>query len=414
MLSKSKGYMRLQDSTIKRNLPSGLSSGKKRTSMTSSSNSNLRTPDFNFLVAKQTEEQIKEMLYIKESGKMPIKELSIKNFKSIKYARFQCKKINLFLGQPNAGKSNILEAIGLISYMGNGNNNNLSDFVRFENLNDFYYDHLLDQPIEIDFGFGKINLSFENGMFHGVYFKVVEPPRINSPTYQTLRAFDADYTRVPSLWNNPDLSLFKFYRFVNLRKFPNSKAEFLQPPDGNNLMSIIMTNKHIKKMVKEIFGKFGYRINIRPEEGKLDVVKELEDVLVSFPYSLSSETLQRMVFYLTAMESNQNSVITFEEPEAHAFPYYTKYLAERIGLSERNNQYFIATHNPYLLTSILEKAPKDDIAVFIITLDNYETKVTPLAEEKKIEILEMGSDIFFNLDKLLNQENSDLKPNPKD
>ena len=45
-----------------------------------------------------------------------IKNLEIKNFKSIKHLEMECKRINLFIGEPNAGKSNILEALGLASW----------------------------------------------------------------------------------------------------------------------------------------------------------------------------------------------------------------------------------------------------------------------------------------------------------
>ncbi|MHA1431827.1 MAG: AAA family ATPase [Candidatus Freyarchaeota archaeon] len=79
---------------------------------------------------------------------------------------------------------------------------------------------------------------------------------------------------------------------------------------------------------------------------------------MSFPYSLASETLQRIVFFTVAVNSNRDSVLVFEEPEAHASPNYTKFLAEKIAL-DTSNQYFISTHNPYFLLSILEKAPKD-------------------------------------------------------
>ncbi len=203
------------------------------------------------------------------------------------------------------------------------------------------------------------------------------------------------------------LEPFKFYRFHHLSKFENQQSQFLLPPGGENLLSIKLTNKQSKKIVKEIFGKFGYRINLRPEEGKIDVVKEFEDVLFSFPYSISSETLQRLIFYIIAIQSNREAIMTFEEPEAHAFPYYTKYLAERIALDVKDNQYFIVTHNPYLLTSILEKANKEDIAIFITDLENYQTNFQPLTDEKKLEILEMGSDVFLNLDKLINKNGSE-------
>jgi len=329
---------------------------------------------------------------------MQIRKLSIKNFKSIREVNVECRKINLFIGQPNSGKSNLLEAIGLASFMGHGNHNNLADFVRFENMRDFFYDHSLDQPITVDFGFGNLMIEFRDGGFFGTYFQA--DPACASRS----EVFSANYTQVMSFVEEKRLKYFKFYRFQHLKQFANPRSEFLQPPCGNNLLSIILTNKHSKQIVKDIFEKFGYRINLRPEEGRIDVVKEFEEVLVSFPYSISSETLQRLVFYMTAIQSNRDSVITFEEPEAHAFPYYTKYLAERIALSEQNNQYFIATHNPYLLTSILEKANKDDIAIFVTELKDYQTKLVPLSDEKKNEILEMGSDVFLNLEKLANQD----------
>ena len=88
-----------------------------------------------------------------------------------------------------------------------------------------------------------------------------------------------------------------------------------------------------------------------------------------------------MISYTIAIESNQNSTLVFEEPESQAFPYYTKYLGERIGC-DKSNQYFIATHNPYLISAILEKTPKIDANVFVTYYRDYETKVVPLKINK--------------------------------
>ena len=40
--------------------------------------------------------------------------VEIKNFKSIKELRLDCKRVNVFIGKPNVGKSNILEGLGLL------------------------------------------------------------------------------------------------------------------------------------------------------------------------------------------------------------------------------------------------------------------------------------------------------------
>ncbi|MHA1362392.1 MAG: hypothetical protein ACTSP1_07635 [Candidatus Freyarchaeota archaeon] len=93
-------------------------------------------------------------------------------------------------------------------------------------------------------------------------------------------------------------------------------------------------------------------------------------------------------------------MLVFEEPEAHAFPYYTKFLAEKIAL-DTSNQYFISTHNPYFLLSILEKAPKDDVRVYITYLKNYQTKTKLLREEEIEEIMDREIDVFLNIERFL-------------
>lgn len=49
-----------------------------------------------------------------------IENIEIKNFKSIRHQKIEnCKRINVFIGYPNVGKSAILEAIALFSYLQN-------------------------------------------------------------------------------------------------------------------------------------------------------------------------------------------------------------------------------------------------------------------------------------------------------
>ena len=49
-----------------------------------------------------------------------IQNIEISNFKSIKDLKIDgCKKINIFAGKPNAGKSNILEALSVFDLLKN-------------------------------------------------------------------------------------------------------------------------------------------------------------------------------------------------------------------------------------------------------------------------------------------------------
>ena len=79
-----------------------------------------------------------------------ITKLSIANFKSIKQLDIDCKKINLFIGEPNTGKSNILESLALLSWCRpTVHKASLGDYVRFELTQNLFYDQLLDQAIKI-------------------------------------------------------------------------------------------------------------------------------------------------------------------------------------------------------------------------------------------------------------------------
>ena len=317
-----------------------------------------------------------------------IKNLEIENFKSIKHLKLDCKRINLFIGEPNTGKSNILESFGILSF---GRYAKIKDFVRFESMSNLFYDENLEQSITIKAEDDIIlEINFEQGQFRGKCHE----------KQSELFSFNLNYAGDGSSGGSAKLP-FKFYKFTVRRDFPRNESDFLLPPSGENLLAVLMTHKELKSTASQIFEPFGFKLVFKPQEDKIEVLKYYEDILVSYPYSLASDTLQRIVFYLTAIDSNRDSVLIFEEPEAHAFPYYTKYLAERIALAKTNNQYFIATHNPYLLLSILEKAHKDEVAIFITYFENYQTKVKLMSEKELEEIMDLGIDVFFNIERFL-------------
>jgi len=320
-----------------------------------------------------------------------IKSLNIQNFKSIKHLHLDCKKVNIFIGKPNTGKSNILESIGIFSFL----YGKLEDLVRFEkNLSNLFSDQELSEKIMITIDEYYYEIKFANQMF------------IGSGGDKEKKIFHFDFNFGYDLGGSSGgsgTSLFKFYRFAVKDKFPRQEYNFLLPPRGENLLFILQTNKTLRKLIADIFSEYGLRIVLKPQEEKIEVQKEIEDVIISHPYSLVSDTLQRVVFHLVAIETNKDSIIIFEEPEAHAFPYYTKFLAERIAL-DKTNQYFISTHNPYFLLSVLEKTPKNDIGIFITYFEDYQTKVKPLSEKEMSKVLDLDTDIFFNLDRFTEKE----------
>jgi AAA15 family ATPase/GTPase len=323
-----------------------------------------------------------------------IKFLKIKNFKSIKKLELECKKINVFIGKPNTGKSNILESIGIFSFPYlQFTTKNLKELIRYENISNLFYDNEVNENIEIFTDLSNFTLKYLEGKFLGEG----KGEKINFH-------FTSDYKEIESVGYG-QISPFKFYRFKPRNRFPLNKFSFLLPPDAPNLFYILFTNKEIKKTIANILSEFELKIVLKPVEGEIEIQKQIEDVAISYPYPLLSDTLQRMIFHLVAIETNMESIIIFEEPEAHAFPYYTKYLAERITF-DKTNQYFISTHNPYFLLSLIEKANKNEICIFITYIENYQTKIRKVEGEELEEIIELDANVFFNLDKFLkNNEN---------
>ena len=81
-----------------------------------------------------------------------INELEIHNFKSIKDLTLPCKRFNIFIGEPNTGKSNILEALGLLSFIGVRQyvlDSSLDGFVRHEQTSQLFFDEEIGDAIRV-------------------------------------------------------------------------------------------------------------------------------------------------------------------------------------------------------------------------------------------------------------------------
>jgi hypothetical protein len=414
-----------------------------------------------------------------------IKKLSVKNFKSIKELEIDCRRINLFIGEPNTGKSNILEALGLLSWCAHGRDVPLKDYVRFQETQNLFYDNWFDETVEIRIENGveiAMKMQFEDDSFplhlmvpfdngeHAVtetgilftiglefeydlesriisaevlrefenneillsisggltfskemdgtflitdgghtYFVRKEGNKLN--VYETGGTFRRlDHSGLASFGTKRlalDLAFIKYYTFERQDNFQERQLSFLMPPHGSNMFAVVMGSRKLRASMARFFNDLGFRLVLRPQAKTFESQKQIEDadidVVFSYPYISISDTLQRIIFHTLAIESSKNSTLVFEEPEAHAFPEYTVYLGKKIAFDE-TNQYFIATHNPYFLLSILEKAPKDDVNVFVTYLRDYQTKVKCLNDEEKSEL--MVYDPFGNLDQFIESVDS--------
>lgn len=273
-----------------------------------------------------------------------------------------------------------------------GHRRRLGDYVRFEVLQNLFYDQLLDEDI-------RILLSLSSGEVDSELHVRFTEDRFEFQNEAGTPPFARiDYDALGSRGQNPKAHDIKFFRFKDSAKYDDKEAGSLNAPHGSNLFSVVFASKILRDSMMEFFRKYGLKLVLKPQEKVFELQKQAEDLVFSFPYALTSDTLRRIIFYTIAIASNKDSVLVFEEPESNAFPYYTKYLGERIAL-DKTNQFFIATHNPYLLSAVIEKARKEDVQVFITYFKDFQTLVKPLTPDEVVELME--ADPFFNLDRFI-------------
>src|ERR1700721_4354734 len=92
-----------------------------------------------------------------------IEHIHIENFKSIRNCELSgCKRINLFIGRPNVGKSNILEALSLFSipYLRENSSRKFSQLIRVENERELFYNGNTDSYAQVKTNIGNCGLGY--------------------------------------------------------------------------------------------------------------------------------------------------------------------------------------------------------------------------------------------------------------
>lgn len=175
-----------------------------------------------------------------------IDKLEIHNFKSIKSLKLDCKRINIFIGEPNTGKSNILETLGMFSWLHYLSTANLKEFVRFEKTNNLFYDENLEEVISLEADELELELKFSNGRFEGKMGPRVIQTIRSGGTHDVIN-FRGDYTNLYYVEGTTTYrSPFKYFKFVVQETFPRSESDYLLPPSGKNLMSLILAHKELR------------------------------------------------------------------------------------------------------------------------------------------------------------------------
>jgi len=313
----------------------------------------------------------------------------------------ELSRINVFIGEPATGKSNILECIGFLSFLYLNSIDvplPLNYFVRLRDLADMFFVRDTTRRVSVEFKiFGKhvyVHIDREDGN----YYVWVNNRRIR---------IKKDYRGLFVLEKKPELDSVPIYYYnFSMHGIPPKKifekTDILLPPSGINLLHVIREHGELREIIGDFLRERGLELLLKMGTGELVIQGRTDSIVFEIPLWLVSDSLLRLFVVLTINRVYRQAVFALEEPESKSYPYYTKILAEQIAL-DRKNTYIISTHNPYLLYSLLEKTRQDEIKVFLTRIRNSRTVVQELKRKHIEKIIEGEVDPFISIEELLDE-----------
>jgi len=333
-----------------------------------------------------------------------IDKLSIRRFKSVRSLDLQCRKVNVIIGEPDTGKTNILEALYFLSRLGWNlpidSSLRLSAEPGFDQL---FYRQFFDAPIEI-----RMHLvpPHPESAAEEITLTASIQGAEGALNVQCAPLGPGGVVRFGHQFHVPPLDWIRFYAFTSSQQwgystgFPHGTT-LVNPPHGYNLMYIARHNQRVYEFLRDTVAGLNWKLKFDPKLKTFGFSEVRPDEIVDYSLDLLSDSLKRFFFYSAILLTSERATLVLDEPDVFAFPPYPKNLGEMIA-GDESNQFFLTTHNPYFLAGIVEKTPVDQLAVFVAYRDSEgATALKLLSPDENARIIEQGANVFFQLDEFV-------------
>lgn len=271
-----------------------------------------------------------------KSASSNLTSVSIRNFKSVKSVTLSdCLRINVLIGRPNVGKSNILEALALfdVPYMVNSSNKSLRNLLRIENTADLFHNGVATTPVEVSADGSTINVI--RGANNGLSVDISIQGEVSKYAFSS--SLTLSTKKNPAVL--PDVLAYFFPKhFVP----ESSNIGFLLPPSGGNVMETVANLPTLKSNLAELFNGYGLKMMFDPTSRTIVAMKENGIYISIVPFNSLGDSLRRLIFYKAAIEGNRNKTICFDDLDALIYqPYISEILNDIISASDNR---FLSQH----------------------------------------------------------------------
>jgi hypothetical protein len=323
-----------------------------------------------------------------------VQSLKISRFKSVRELSIPCRKVNLFIGAPDTGKTNILEALQLFGCLGwnlpIGTSIRLGSNPGFAPL---FYQQFFDQPVTIAADDITVTATLEGESLH-----------LNC---RNPRGGGDGRITFPGQLSIPAFSEFRHYSYTSTHRWTyetggDSRAtSSVIPPDGRNFFYLARHHQRVYDFLKETIADLDWKLRFDNAQKTFYLSEVRKDDIFDYNLDLLSDSLKRLIFYGAILLTSETVVLVMDEPDVYAFPPYPKILGEMIA-ADSSNQFFLTTHNPYFLAALVEKTPASDLALFVCGREPENGTTARLLGPSEVEaVIEQGASVFFNLEEFL-------------